>query len=122
LISVCTRKASGSTKTPARGRNLKTSWEEDVTDPFCRSHLDRFSAAAACGWPVFELPLFWGRFQRTAPCLHRGVVLPRRSPSHFVKNPVNPPTYLRCPVFLRIIFSPLDLCQKIFELKQAYLS
>jgi hypothetical protein len=26
----------GQLKTPARGRNLRTSWEEDVTDPFCR--------------------------------------------------------------------------------------
>jgi hypothetical protein len=37
LICLCTRKASGSTEDSCEGaqpQNL-TSWEEDVTDPFC---------------------------------------------------------------------------------------
>jgi hypothetical protein len=39
----------------------------------------RFFAAAACGWPVFELLLFGGRLHRAATGLHRGVLLPRRN-------------------------------------------
>jgi hypothetical protein len=40
---------------------------------------DRFSASAACGWLVFELPLFFGLCHRAATGLHRGVLLPRRT-------------------------------------------
>jgi hypothetical protein len=40
---------------------------------------NRFYAAAACGWPVFELPLLGGRFHRAATGLCRGVLLPRRT-------------------------------------------
>jgi hypothetical protein len=45
----------------------------------CPKGPDRFSAAAACGWPVFEEPLYWGRFHRAATGLHRGILLPRRT-------------------------------------------
>jgi hypothetical protein len=45
----------------------------------CPKGPDRFSAAAACGWPVFELPLFGVRCHRAATCLNRGVLLPRRT-------------------------------------------
>jgi hypothetical protein len=37
------------------------------------------SAASACGWPVFELPLFGVRCHSAASGLHRGVQLPRRT-------------------------------------------
>jgi hypothetical protein len=39
----------------------------------------RFSAAAACGWPVFELPFIGGRCHRAATGLHRGVLPTRRT-------------------------------------------
>jgi hypothetical protein len=40
---------------------------------------DQFSAATACGWAVFELPLHWWRCHRAATGLHRGVLLLRRT-------------------------------------------
>ena len=57
------------------------SWEEDATDPFCRSHLDRFSAAVACGWPVFELPLFGGGASTAPPPASVAAYCSRAAPS-----------------------------------------
>jgi hypothetical protein len=45
----------------------------------CPKGPDRFSAAAACGWAVFELPLLRGRCHRASTGLHRGVLHPRRT-------------------------------------------
>jgi hypothetical protein len=45
----------------------------------CPKGPDRFSAAAASGWPVFELPVVWGLCHRAATGLHRGVLFPRRT-------------------------------------------